>query len=44
MFEKNLGMGFLLDFYGQMLTERMEAAFARLSGGKSLPPAEKTPA
>ena len=22
MFEKNLGMGFLLDFYGQMLTER----------------------
>ena len=26
------------------LTERMEAAFARLSGGKSLPPAEKTPA
>ena len=26
------------------LTERMEAAFARLSGGKSLLPAEKTPA
>ena len=26
------------------LTERMEAAFAWLSGGKSLPPAEKTPA
>ena len=26
------------------LTERMEAACARLSGGKSLPPAEKTPA
>ena len=26
------------------LTERMEAAFARLSGGKSLPPAEKTSA
>ena len=26
------------------LTERMEAAFVRLSGGKSLPPAEKTPA
>ena len=25
------------------LTERMEAAFVRLSGGKSLPPAEKTP-
>lgn len=22
MFEKNLGMGFLLDFYGQMLTDR----------------------
>lgn len=25
MFEKDLGMGFLLDFYGQMLTERKRA-------------------